>query len=633
MYIEYKPGEKYATREGATANSLETFQDAGYILAENDLVVDIDNVPIETVKQMLKTFNIVTETVYTTRGVHLYFIKPKGFKGAKSAVPLGIEVEFKHIKNTNSITVKQNGIARKVDNPGLRQELPEFLQWNRKFTSLLGMDDGDGRNNALYEHRMRMGNIKDWKKIIHFINDYVFAEQLSEKEMEVLTRDIQIDTDAEDAENQIANLIIQEYNVVYYLDKLYRREDGEYVSDIDGFRRLIYQYAPGKKTRFVDEVIKQLEYRSKIIAPDTKFDIKFNNGILRDGKFIEVDYTDFTPYNIDITYNPDVKPSKEVDQYINQLTENDEDYKNLLLEIMAHTLIVDKEFKRLLAKFFIFVGRGGEGKGTMLQVIRTILGGKNCTGLSIQDMSDERYFTTMQGKLANLGDDIQDEPINNKQMKLLKNISTCDFVSTRDLFKQSREVELTTTLIFTSNHILKSFEKGDAYKRRVTWLPMMNKPKKKDNRFISNITTREALEYWLKLMVDGYTRLYENQSFTNSVVIQKFNQDYHEENNTTLMFIRDREIEDFLGKRSPEIYEEYETWCLENGLNVQSAKLMKNSIKELMPIDLRSKRINGKTAQVFRVIDEKGNIVEESKIEEYLKGISNNIDSGNKIKV
>ena len=35
-------------------------------------------------------------------------------------------------------------------------------------------------------------------------------------------------------------------------------------------------------------------------------------------------------------------------------------------------------------------------------------------------MSDERYFSSMKGKLANLGDDIQDEPINNDQMKLLK---------------------------------------------------------------------------------------------------------------------------------------------------------------------------------------------------------------------
>ena len=35
----------------------------------------------------------------------------------------------------------------------------------------------------------------------------------------------------------------------------------------------------------------------------------------------------------------------------------------------------------MLAKFFIFVGDGGNGKGTLLLIIREILGQKNCSGL------------------------------------------------------------------------------------------------------------------------------------------------------------------------------------------------------------------------------------------------------------
>ena len=93
-------------------------------------------------------------------------------------------------------------------------------------------------------------------------------------------------------------------------------------------------------------------------------------------------------------------------------------------------------------------------------------------------MTDERYFTTMQGKLVNLGDDVQDEAIDNMQMKMLKNISTCDYVATRNLFEQSKNIELTISLIFTSNHIFKSWEKGEAYRRRVDWLPMFGKPKR-----------------------------------------------------------------------------------------------------------------------------------------------------------
>ena len=133
-----------------------------------------------------------------------------------------------------------------------------------------------------------------------------------------------------------------------------------------------------QKTRYIDEVIKQMKYRAPLIDSKKIFDIKLQNGILREGEFIEMDYQEFTPYSIDIPYNPEAEPVEIVDEYIDHLTNNDPDYRSRLLEILAHPLIVNKEFKRMLAKFFIFVGDGGNGKGTLLLIIRRILGYENC---------------------------------------------------------------------------------------------------------------------------------------------------------------------------------------------------------------------------------------------------------------
>nr|WP_306803528.1 DUF5906 domain-containing protein [Melissococcus plutonius] len=253
-----------------------------------------------------------------------------------------------------------------------------------------------------------------------------------------------------------------------------------------------------------------------------------------------------------------------------------------------------------MGKFFIFVGDGGNGKGTLLTVIRAILNSKNCTGLSIANMTDEKYLNTLSGKLANLGDDIQDQPIDNAQMKMLKNISTCDFVEIRKLYANSNSVELTPTLIFTSNHVIKSFEKGESYKRRVDWLPMYGKPKKKDPRFITNITSEAALKYWIKLIVEGYMRLYKNQKFTESEKVKQFNEQYHRENNSAIEFINDLKKEDIKGKKSPEIYQEYEIWAEENGVNVQSKRLVKDTIYAMYGLEIRAKKINGKTSKVYQ---------------------------------
>ena len=598
MYIEYEDNKKYPKKDADIADNHEAFRNAGWLLTENDLIVDIDNVPKETIEKAISLFNIKTQTVWTTRGVHFYFKKPQGFKGSKKVCPLGFEVEYKHLKNTPSIKIKQDGELRIIENEGVREELNPIFFTRKRLEPLFGLDEHEGRNNALFAHRMKIHDIENWQSILRFINNNIFACPLPEEEFQTISRDVKIEAKA-NSEPEIADYLITKYRVVSYMDKIHWYQDEKYLNDERFLQRLIFEEIGNQRTRFIDEVIKQMKYRAPLIDPNKIFDIKLQNGILRAGEFIEVDYQEFTPYSIDIPFYEDAEPVEVVDDYLNHLTNEDEHYKKRLLEAIAHTLIVDKEFKRMLAKFFIFIGGGGNGKGTLLYIIREIIGAHNTSALSIKQMTDERYFTTMQGKLVNLGDDVQNSAIDNEQMKMLKNISTCDYVATRNLFEQSKNIELTISLIFTSNHILRSFEKGESFKRRIDWMPMFGKPKQKDKHFISKLTTPEALQYWIRLIVEAYQRLYKNEGFTFSEAVEAFNNEYHEINNTVLQYLQDYEKTDFLGMRSPEAYENYERWAEENGLPIQSKKLFVQSLEDVLGLYLKPKKINGKTARVF----------------------------------
>ena len=602
-YIEFQPGLKHAANGADISDSHECFKDAGYLLNDNDLIVDIDCLDKEVIKKMLSLFNIRTQSVWTERGVHLYFKKPTSFRGATGICSMGFPVEFKHIKNTKAITIKRNGVLRTIENEGIREEVPEFFKGNKKLSNLLGMDEGDGRNQALYEHRLKIHTLSNWKSILRFINNNIFAEPLDEKEFQVIIRDMKIEA-TEDNECQVAKELISKYRIVKYLNTLYFYYNDSYLDDMNIYDRLIVSELGDVKIRYIEEVKKQIDIRCPLIDKNKEFDIRLKNGILRNGEFIEVDYQEFTPYHINIEYDPKAEAVQVVDDYINHLTDNDSDYRKLLLEILAHPLVVNKEFKRMIGRFFIFFGKGGNGKGTLLTVIRHILNSKNCTGLSIKEMTDERYFVSMMGKLVNLGDDIQDEPINNVQMKVLKNISTCDFVQMRKLFKQSEDVELTTSLIFTSNHILKTFEKGESYKRRVYWCPMLNKPQKKSRKFISELTTDAALKYWIKLIVEGYFRLYQNEDFTRSEMVEKFINNVHEDNNNSRTYLKDYTEDHFINKRSPEVYTEYTIWSEENGFSPISRKLFVEAIYETFGLELKPKCINKRTARVFTKVEE-----------------------------
>lgn len=606
LYVEFEKGEKWAKVGADYADNPDAFEDAGYLLTDNDLVVDIDCLNKDIIKKLISMFNIKTETVWTERGVHFYFKKPKTFsRGGRKICALGFEIELKHCNNTKAITVKRNGVLREIENPGVREDLPLVFGMSKKFENLLGFEEGDNRNNALFAHRSKLTGVDGWQVILRFINEFVFSEPLEEKEFQTISRDMRIEA-KKDAEPEVAEWLMNEFKFCKYMKKLYFVDGKGYVSDDDKLIRLVFDRVGLQKTRYVDEVIRQIEYKCKLIEePLRGFDIKLKNGILRDGEFIEVDYKEFTPYHLDVAYHPDAERVVEVDNYIDHLTESDPEYKELLMEILGHTLIVNKEFKRLIGKFFIFVGGGGNGKGTLLQIIKEILDPKNCTALSVKNMSDERYMANMTGKLANLGDDIQDEPIDNEQMKMLKNISTCDFVESRRLYENSMSIQLTTSLIFTSNHVLKSFEKGESYKRRVMWLPMFTKVEagRKDPKFITKLTTQKALEYWLKLIVDGYMRLYKNGDFTYCKKVADYNKEYHDENNTCLMFLDDLTPDDIRGKRAPEVMGAYEIWAEENGLNVGSKKMMKEAIYEKFKMGIIRKSINGKTSRVYEEED------------------------------
>lgn len=600
MYIEFERGQKHARKDADISDDHEAFKDAGWILEESDYVIDIDDVAKETLEKLIAYFNIKTQIVWTNRGVHFYFKKPTNFtRGANRVSPLGFKYEIKHKGNTQAVTIKQNGTLRKIENEGIREDPPFIFNSGKQFDILQGLEDGEGRNNALYKLRAKLGGQPGWRKILNFVNEYIFESPLSDDEMATLTREMYVEAE-DDNQYQVATWLMDEFKFLKYGTGYYFEDkDGKYVSDEDRLIRKIYEKVGDKNTYYVKEVKAQMEARCKIEDTDQDFKIKFNNGYLKKGEFIPVLTDDFTPYSLDMDYNPEAEAVPMVDNYIDQLTDGDEEYRTLLMEILGHTLIVDPEFKRMLAKFFIFVGDGGNGKGTLLQIIKTILGSENITALSISEFTDERYLNTFMGKLANLGDDIQDQAIDDKAMKMLKNISTCDDISIRKLYENAQTSKFTGSLIFTSNHIIKSWEKGESYKRRVMWLPMYTKPKKKDPLFITKLTTKEALEYWIKLAVEGYKRLYKNGRFTESEIVKKFNEKYHEENNPALMYIEDMTKEDFDGKPVRDVYDDYEEWCEDNALK-SSQNMIANTIEEAFGLIRGSSRINGKVTKCFK---------------------------------
>ncbi|MGJ9384310.1 hypothetical protein [Salipaludibacillus sp. CF4.18] len=188
----------------------------------------------------------------------------------------------------------------------------------------------------------------------------------------------------------------------------------------------------------------------------------------------------------------------------------------------------------------------------------------------------------MRGKLANCGDDIEDKAINVEKMKMIKNLSSYDVIPLRELYKQSKDEAILASQIFTTNNLLKSFEKNEAWKRRCIWGPSFGRPKGDDPYFQEKLTSPEALEYWMKLVMEAYFRLYKNRKFTILKKVNDYTEFYHRENNSCIEWVREVANAEtaILGMRAPEAYDSYEIWAIENGMKVLSLKQLNKTIEE-----------------------------------------------------
>ena len=483
-YIEFVEGGKHAPKDSDIMDSPDHFKDAGYLIQENEIIIDIDEPKFDraTFDKMIKMFGIETETVFTDRGVHLYFEYKGRILKKNYTCALGFDVEVKNHKNL-AVTVKRDGVLRETINKGKRQPWPKYLKppTNKKqeYDKLVGLADGDGRNNKLWEHCNKIQGLQDKNVVVRFINECVFDEPLSETEFQAATRDRDV-SDGGPTEYVIATELMDQHKIVKFGNQLYHRSEGRYVSKLEHLERLTYNYCGEVKTHFVNEVISQFEKRCRYMDDEEgqHFPVQFKNGVLKDGKFYPIEYQDFTPHYVAHHYDPEAAPVEIVDYFLDHLSSGDGVYRDLICEIMGHCLITDPSVKAALAIIPILVGDGRNGKGTFLKVLRKIFGPSNISTLSVQQMNREQYLYSMKGKLINLGDDLENRPFNYEQLKVIKNVSSADSIELRELFKHSMSTVLTSTLIFTSNHLVKTFDKDYSVKRRIKWLPVYQKPER-----------------------------------------------------------------------------------------------------------------------------------------------------------
>ena len=182
--------------KGKTSDELLTleqarrFREYAGILNDDTVLVDIDTQEeTEILLKIVKSLNLNCQVLKSRSGGHFLFKIGKPMPNrTKVKLGIGITADIKGCGRASYEVLKIDGMEREVlyDNPPY-QLLPQYLHPINSKIDLLGMCQGDGRNNALFSYILPLQQneftVEQCRECIGIINDFVLKDPLSEDEL------------------------------------------------------------------------------------------------------------------------------------------------------------------------------------------------------------------------------------------------------------------------------------------------------------------------------------------------------------------------------------------------------------------------------------------------------------------
>ena len=230
------------------------------------------------------------------------------------------------------------------------------------------------------------------------------------------------------------------------------------------------------------------------------------------------------------------------------------------------------------------------------------MGKHNYCALDLNELGDRFNKAIPFGKLVNIGDDIGDKFIDDSS--IFKKMVTGEDIAAERKGQDGFNYTATCKLMFASNNLPKVRDKTGAIKRRLIIIPFNAEFKPTDSDFDPMIGFKlmqdDAMEYFIKIGIDGLKRVIANNGYTESKKTKMALDMYDKDNNPILYFFEDLDFDlDIDCQPTSSVYEKYREFCLENNLQPMSNIEFTKSINREYGTTVVRKRVDGKIRRIF----------------------------------
>ena len=255
-----------------------------------------------------------------------------------------------------------------------------------------------------------------------------------------------------------------------------------------------------------------------------------------------------------------------------------------------------------LRKSFFLLGEKRNGKSTFLDMVGNLLGEDNTANLDLCEIGDRFRTAELTGKLANIGDDINDEWISNTAV--FKKVVSGDVITVERKGKDPYKLRSFAKFFFSANSLPRLGRGKDsrAVLDRLVIIPFDAKFTKDDpdyDPFIKyKLRNEEVMEALIARAIPALVDVLKDQEFAYCDRVKDSLTEFEKTNNPILEWFDELDEIDYINEPIKLVQQKYNTFCLANNLQAISALELQKQMKKQFGLVIKTNEINGKKVRV-----------------------------------
>lgn len=602
------------TIKGGNYKSVPPIEMDSYVgvLEDNIVQLDFDSEEDATkALEIVEKLDLKCNVLKTSRGIHLYFLDDGSIKSQSVSIfnTIGLKCDVGLGSKTRVVPLKVFGEQR----VWLREvEELEFVP--PYFKPLCKKDYGIAncttRNQTLFNYILTLQsynfNKEEVRNIYQVINDFILYEPLEQSELDSITREeafseeIFFDGNGKFLHDKFGNFMLANCNIMLLdgIPHIYNRDNkySSYQKDFEiAMLEKIQNLKRSHRTEVYEYIVLQCTREGQWSPPnyigfkDKVYDIETDTIHDYSPEFV-------IPNTIKYNYRADAY-NKYMDEMLDNVSCGDKQIRALLEEMIGDCFYRATKMQ----KMFVLTGEGSNGKSTFLDCVKELLGAFNYSSLDMRDMESTFLVAEIKGKLANLGDDISAKFL--ESCSILKKLVTGESFVSQKKYQHPIDSSSYATLVFCANEVPMVADKSNGYSRRFVPIPFNAEFKASNNNLNVNIKDElmkeDAIEYLLKLGVEGLKRTLKNGKFTTSEKVNEEKAKFELENNNVLQWLHYQEPK-IENEETKDCYLAYKVWCASEGITPYKQGNFSKIVIKTLGLKSSQIRVGGKRISVFK---------------------------------